>query len=63
MCEIHAFVLEDGAEELFLESVNIAKSEQGKVFLRNLFGEERIFEGAIKEVSLLKNRILLEKKS
>jgi predicted RNA-binding protein len=62
MCEINAFVLEDGAEELFLESVNSAKSEQDKVFLKNLFGEEKIFEGVIKEVSLVKNRIILERR-
>lgn len=62
MCEINAFVLKDGAEELYLENVNVAKSEEGKVFLRNLFGEQKVYEGEIKEVSLVKNRIVLGKK-
>ncbi len=62
MCEINAFVLKNGAEELFLENVNVAKSEDGKVLLRNLFGEQKVFEGSIKEVSLVKNRIVLEKR-
>lgn len=62
MCEINAFIIKDGAEELFLENVNVAKSEDGKVLLNNLFGEQKVFEGFIKEVSLVKNRIILEKK-
>ena len=59
MCEINAFVLKDGKEELYLENVNIAKSAEGKVFLKNLFGEQKEFEGSIKEVSLAKNRLIL----
>ncbi|HXX58493.1 MAG TPA: CooT family nickel-binding protein [Thermodesulfovibrionales bacterium] len=62
MCEVNAFVLKNGGEELYLESVNVATSEEGKVFLRNLFGEEKVFDGTIREVSLVKNRIVLEKK-
>jgi predicted RNA-binding protein len=63
MCEINAFALKNGTEELLLENVNVARSEDGKVLLRNLFGEEKVFEGSIKEVSLVKNRIVLEKKA
>lgn len=63
MCEINAFTLKDGTEELLLENVNVARLEDGKVLLKNLFGEEKIFEGYIKEVSLVKNRIVLEKKA
>ncbi len=62
MCEVNAYVLKDGSEELCLESVNIARSEDGKVFLKNLFGEQKVLEGYIKEVSLVKNRIILENK-
>jgi len=62
MCEINAFVLKDGKEELYLESVNFAKSEEGRVFLKNLFGEQKEFEGTITEVSLVKNRLILETK-
>lgn len=62
MCEINAYIIKDGTEELYLENVNIAKSEEGRVFLKNLFGEQKVFEGSIKEVSLVKNRIILEKK-
>lgn len=62
MCEVNAYIIKDGTEELYLENVNMAKSEEGKVFLKNLFGEQKVFEGAIKEVSLVKNKIVLERK-
>jgi predicted RNA-binding protein len=38
------------------------KPEDGKIFLKNLFGEQKVFEGEIKEVSLLRHKILLQKK-
>jgi predicted RNA-binding protein len=62
MCEANAYILENGKEELYLENVDVMKPEEGKIFLKNLFGEQKIFEGEIKEVSLLKHRIILEKK-
>lgn len=62
MCEANAYIYKDGKEELYLENVDIMKPEEGKIFLRNLFGEQKVFEGTIKEVSLLKRRIVLEGK-
>lgn len=62
MCEANAYIYEDGKESLYLENVDILKPEGEKIFLRNLFGEQKEFEGKIKEISLLKHRILLEKK-
>jgi len=62
MCEANAYIYEDGKEELYLENVDVMKPEDGKIFLRNLFGEQKVFEGEIKEVSLLRHKILLQKK-
>jgi predicted RNA-binding protein len=62
MCEANAYVYSDGKEELYLESVDIMRPEGGKIYLRNLFGEQKVFEGEIKEVSLLKHKIVLERK-
>ncbi|HKN18397.1 MAG TPA: CooT family nickel-binding protein [Dissulfurispiraceae bacterium] len=36
--------------------------EGATVFLRNLFGEQKTFEGHVKEISLLRHKILLEEK-
>jgi predicted RNA-binding protein len=62
MCEANAYIYKDGKEEIYLESVDIMRPEEGKIYLRNLFGEQKLFDGAIKEISLLKHKIVLEKK-
>jgi len=62
MCEANAYIFENGKEELYLENVDVMKPEEGKIFLKNLFGEQKVFEGEIKEVSLLRHKILLQKK-
>ncbi|MDA8105942.1 MAG: CooT family nickel-binding protein [Nitrospiraceae bacterium] len=62
MCEANAYIYKDGAEELYLENVDVMKPEEGKIFLKNLFGEQKVFEGQIREISLLRHKILLEKK-
>lgn len=62
MCEANAYIYKDGKEELYLENVDLMRPEEGKIFMKNLFGEQKIFEGEIKEVSLLRHKIILEKK-
>jgi predicted RNA-binding protein len=62
MCEANAYIYKDGKEELYLENVDVMRPEEGKIFMKNLFGEQKIFEGEIKEVSLLRHKIILEKK-
>jgi predicted RNA-binding protein len=59
MCDLKAYVLNNDKEELLLESVNHIRSEGGEVLLRNLFGEEKRVRGDIREVSLVKNRVLV----
>ncbi len=60
MCDTNAYIRRGDSEELYLESVEMMMPEDGKVFLRNLFGEQKVFEGKIKEVSFRKGRIILE---
>lgn len=62
MCEANAYIYKDGNEELYLENVDVMKPEEGRIFLRNLFGEQKVFDGVIREISLLRHRIVLEKK-
>ncbi|MFH1703339.1 MAG: CooT family nickel-binding protein [Nitrospirota bacterium] len=62
MCEANAYIYREGKEELYLENVDIMKPEGGKIYLKNLFGEQKVFEGEIREISLLKHKIILEKK-
>jgi predicted RNA-binding protein len=60
MCDLNAYVLKQGKEELLLESVNQVRVENGEVVLRNLFGEEKKVRGHVREVSLIKNRVIVE---
>jgi len=62
MCEANAYIYREGNEELYLENVDVMKPEDGKIFLKNLFGEQKVFEGEIREISLLRHKIVLEKK-
>jgi predicted RNA-binding protein len=59
VCDLKAYILNNDKEELLLESVNHIRSEGGEVVLRNLFGEERRVQGDVREVSLVKNRVLV----
>ena len=60
MCDLKAYVRKNNKEELLLESVNLVRAEGEEVVLRNLFGEEKRVRGVLKEVSLAKNRLLVE---
>ncbi len=61
MCDTNAYIDNDGNEELYLENVNLIRPENGRVFFKTLFGEEKTFEGSIKEISLNTHKILLKK--
>ena len=60
MCDLKVYVAKQGKEELLLEAVNVVRVEEGEVFVRNLFGEEKKVKGAVREVSLIKNRLVVE---
>ena len=60
MCDLTAYVRKQDKEELLLESVNNVRVENGEVVVRNLFGEEKRVRGAVSEVSLTRNRVLVE---
>lgn len=62
MCEANAYIVKDGKEILYLENVDILIPEGEKIYLRNLFGEQKTLTGHIKEISLLRHRIILEEK-
>jgi predicted RNA-binding protein len=60
VCDLKAYARKNGKEELLLEAVNQVRAEGGEVVLRNLFGEEKRVQGVVKEVSLAKNRVIVE---
>jgi predicted RNA-binding protein len=62
VCDLKAFLRSNDREDLLLESVNHIRAEGGEVVLRNLFGEEKRVRGEVREVSLTKNRVILEQR-
>ncbi len=60
MCDLKDYLKKNDKEELLLESVNLIRADHGEVTLRNLFGEEKKVRGEIREVSLAKNRLVVE---
>lgn len=62
MCETNAYIYKDGKEELYLENVDTMRPEEGKLYLRNLFGEQKVVTGVIREISLMKHKIIIEEK-
>jgi len=60
MCDLKVYVRSNEREELVLEAVNQIRIEGGDVLIRNLFGEEKRVRGELKEVSLTKNRAVVE---
>jgi predicted RNA-binding protein len=60
VCDLKAYIRNKDHEDLILESVNNIRAEGGEVVLRNLFGEEKRVQGEVREVSLTKNRIIVE---
>ena len=63
MCEASAYICRDGKEELYLDSVDMLIPEGDRIFMKNLFGGQKTFDGRVKEISLLKHKILLEEKN
>ena len=60
MCEATAYVVKDGAEEMFFEDIDALEVNGDQITLINIFGESKAFNGIIKRFSLVDHRILLE---
>ncbi len=59
MCQTTAYVLEDDREVLLLQDVISIMPENGSLHMINLFGEEKIIHGRIKQIDLLAHKILI----
>ncbi len=60
MCDLKAYGRKNDHEDLILEAVNHIRAESGEVVLRNLFGEEKRVKGVVREVSLSKNKVVVD---
>jgi predicted RNA-binding protein len=62
MCIYNAYIQEQDKDSLYLESVEILKPQDGNIYLKNIYDEEKVFDGKLIEISFTRNKILLEKK-
>ena len=61
MCESSAFILGKNNElEKVMENVVTVDPYEGKVYLTDLLGEQKIIHGFIKEIRLMDHKIILE---
>jgi predicted RNA-binding protein len=60
MCEAAAYVLRNGREEIFLESVDVLECKGNDIRMVNIFGEQKDFRGKVKALSLVDHKIILE---
>lgn len=65
MCETNVYIEKDKEAELYLENVDIIipNTREGKIYIKNIFGEEKFFEGSIKEISLVSHKVILSPQS
>lgn len=61
MCEANAYLVENGQENLILESVDKVVPTDTEVYLQNIFGQQKTIKGRIKELLLVDHRIILER--
>jgi predicted RNA-binding protein len=58
MCEVNAFLEQEGREEPLLENVEIIEVVDGMLRLINIFGGEKNIKGSLKKFSLREKKIV-----
>ena len=61
MCQSSVYILDKGQEELVLEEVAWVEVDGNQMTMKSLFGEPTFLFARIKEIDLMKHRIVLEK--
>jgi predicted RNA-binding protein len=60
MCQANVYIEHGGREELVMENVDVLEPKKGEIFIRSLFGEEKVLPLRIKLISLVNNKIILQ---
>jgi predicted RNA-binding protein len=61
MCEANVYLREKGKEELILKEADIVRPQEDGLFMRSIFGEQKIIKAKIAEISLIDHKIIIEK--
>lgn len=62
MCEASAYLQREDQEELLFEDMEIIRPERGKIFLKSIYGEQKLISAEIKESALINHKIILVQK-
>ncbi|EQK44762.1 MULTISPECIES: CooT family nickel-binding protein [Paraclostridium] len=60
MCESAAYVLKNNNLERVMDNVVSVDPYEGKVYLTDLLGEQKIIDGEIKEIRLMDHKIIIK---
>ena len=60
MCEANAYIKREGREVLVMEGVFVLRPEGDKVLLENIFGEQKLVQAEIGQISLMEHKIILK---
>ena len=60
MCESAAFIWKDEKLERIMDNVVSVDPYEGKVYLTDLLGEQKIVDGYIKEIKLMDHKIVIQ---
>jgi predicted RNA-binding protein len=59
MCEARVFKYENNNEKKLMDDVYVLKKEDDKVYLLNIFGEQEVVKAKVKEIDLVKHKIVI----
>ncbi|RLA98863.1 MAG: RNA-binding protein [Deltaproteobacteria bacterium] len=62
MCEANVYLERDGEEELVLESVYLIRPEGERLFLVNIFGEQKLLRATLKLLDFTEDKIILKER-
>ncbi|RLA79510.1 MAG: RNA-binding protein [Deltaproteobacteria bacterium] len=62
MCEANVYLERDGEEELVLESVYLIRPEGERLFLVNIFGEQKLLRATFKLLDFTEDKIILKER-
>ncbi len=57
MCEANVFIVKNSKEEQIMEGAFIIKKDGNTWYFQNIFGEQEIVKGTVKEIDLIKHKV------
>lgn len=60
MCESAAFIWKEDKLERVMDNVVSVDPIEGKVYLTDLLGDQKIIDGEIKEIRLMEHKIIIK---